>query len=541
MALRHSIVCVLAASLLAAPLARADSVAEMADASPLQPSANVLMEPVGDVAPVPAKKKTKAELKAEAKARAAEAAKDKAAAKAEAKAKAKAAKDTPIQDADDTRVDALQPALAAPEGAKEDGKQDLFITALANVYDTHPQLKAQRETLEATDENVSQATSALRPNVGATYAYGRVGTQRDNSGTAETKALTATQPLFVGGALSGIKGAKQRVKAGQAQLTALEQQVLFDAVVAYSNVVNRLAVLQVNQNNVDLLNKQYLATKSRFEVGEITRTDMAQAQSRLATAKANERSSLGALDVDRATFRRVIGFDAPDSLKLPPAPADMPQSLEAAQQEATANEPTLSAAQELEKASKSDVSVYKGAILPSVNVAGSLRDVDNSTVGGVQGTSNAVTLNVTVPLYQSGAEYSRVRQAKDLAQRAKYVTMDTKNAVIETVTQAWENYVTAGAVITSNEEAVRAAKTAMNSIQQENKFGTRTILDVLNTQQDMVNAQVSLVNARVAERQASYSLLQAVGRLTAKGLHLPVDINDPNQHYDKVKYKLIGF
>ncbi len=446
--------------------------------------------------------------------------------------------------ADNPKIDALQPALAAPEeGSGENAeKKDLFTAALANVYNTHPQLKSQQAAQKATDENVNLAFSAVRPDVNAGYSVGRVSNKNDDSRRSTLTTYSATQPLFVGGALAGIRGAKQRVAAGQAELTAVEQQVLYDAVVAYSNVVNGLAVLQVNQNNVDLLNKQFLATKARFQVGDnITRTDLAQAQSRLATAKAGERAALGNLDVARATFSRVIGFDAPESLSLPPEPKGLPDTLDMARDQAAVNEPTLNAAAQLEKASKSDVSVYKGAILPSLNAVAQRRDATNSVSGGSQGKNDTLTLNLTVPLYQTGAEYARVRQAKDLAEEAKYHTIDTKNAVIETVTQSWQNYVTAKAVIVSNEDAVRAAKTAMNSIQQENKYGSRSILDVLNTQQDMFNSQVSLVNARVAERQAAYKLLAAVGRLTAEGLHLPVDINDPNQHYDDVKYKLIGF
>jgi len=500
-------------SLLLAGSAWAQDMADAADGAPTQPVANVLDEALEKPAVKVAKNKKKS-----------------------APAKNDIAAENP-------KIDALQPALASPEktGVEGDVKQDLFTSVLANVYITHPQLKAQREAQEATDENVNLAISNIRPNVQAGYSRGRISTDFDNSSKSTIKTATATQPLIVGGAISGIRGAKQRVKAGQSQLMAVEQQVLFDAVVAYSTVVNRLAVLQVNQNNVDLLNKQYLATKARFEVGEITRTDMAQAQSRLATAKANERTALGALDVDRATFARVVGFDAPASLSLPPEPKDLPASLGEAQTQATAHEPTLNAAQQLEKARQNDVSVFKGAIFPSLNANASHREVDN-TVGGSQAiTNDSLTLNLVVPLYQSGAEYARVRQAKNLAEQAKFVTIDTRNAVTQAVAQSWQNYVMAKEVITSNEEAVRAAKVAMNSIQQENKFGTRTILDVLNTQQDMFNAQVMLVNARVSERQAAYRLLAAVGRLTAGDLHLPVDINDPNQHYDNVKYKLIGF
>lgn len=509
--------------LLAFPAWAQANPAEMMDASPAMPEINVLRQAVMDTAPSAPGQEPESPPRTK-RAR-----------------KAKTTGDSTAAHTDVPHTGRGQPALAAPEGVTGEGRGDLFITALAHAYATHPQLKAQEETLQATDETVSQAVSALRPSLGAGFSVGRVNTDREKGARAEVQTLTATQPVFVGGALSGIRGAKQRVDAGQAQLRALEQQVLFDAVAAYASVVNRQAVLQVNQNNVDLLNTQYLAARARFEAGEVTRTDLAQAQSRLATARAAERAALGALDVDRAAFRRVIGFDAPGQLGLPPAPTGLPESLEAAQEEATANEPSLSAAEALARASGSDVGMFKGALLPSVHLVGSMRDVEN-TIGGSQAVSNdSVTLNLTVPLYQSGAEWSRIRQARDLAQRARYMALDTKNAVIQAVTQAWENYVTARAVITSSEEAVRAARTAMNSIQQENRFGTRTLLDVLNTQQDMVNAQVSLVNARVAERQAAYRLLAAVGRLTAEDLHLPADIKDPDDHYERVKYKLIGF
>jgi outer membrane protein len=150
-------------------------------------------------------------------------------------------------------------------------------------------------------------------------------------------------------------------------------------------------------------------------------------------------------------------------------------------------------------------------------------------------------MNLVIPLYQSGAEWSRIRESENQAQQAKFSTMDTKDAVMENVTRAWQDYNTAKAVITSNEEAVRAAQTALDGITQENRYGTRTILDVLNTQQDMFTAQVSLVNARVNEKQVAYRLLASIGSLTAQSLNLPVDVNDPKQHYDDVKYKLIGF
>lgn len=435
-------------------------------------------------------------------------------------------------------------ALASPEetATADHEARQLFTEALTSVYNTHPVLKAEREALKATDETAAQAISEFRPSISSAFSRGRVNTDREDGAIAENRTLNVSQPVFDGlSSLARFKSAKERIKAGQAQLTAVEQQVLLDAITAYSAVVNSQALLHVNQNNVDLLNRQFLATRARFDTGEVTRTDLGQAEARLAVAKASERQSLGTLEADRATFRRVVGFDAPEMLFLPPEPDILPGSLREATAQAELNEPTLAAAQKLEAARISDVEALKGSLLPSVNLTGSMRRVEN-TIGGSQAVSNdSVFLNLTVPLYQSGAEWSRVRQAKHLAKQAKFTAMDTKLAVTESVGRAWQLYVAARDVIASASDAAKAASSAVASITQESRFGSRTILDVLNTQQELFNAQVSLVNARVNERLAAYRLLAATGRLTAKDIGLAVASEDPNHHYDKVKYKLIGF
>ena len=444
----------------------------------------------------------------------------------------------------------LQPSLAAPDQKPSEestkDQKDEFKAALANVYSHHPQLNAQRETLKATDEGVAQAVSGFRPTIAAGYSEGRVRNETNQNGQSinntSAKTLNVTQPVFNGGeTLASFSSAKDRVKAGRAQLTAIEQQVLFQAVVAYTDVVNKQAVLEVNQNNVDLLSKQLKATQSRFSVGQLTKTDVAQSQSRLATAQAAERQALGDLESSRATFKRVIGYDPPDKLELPPTPVTLPQNVEEAAELAQTNEPTLEAARHLEKAAASDVDVRTAAIFPNVNVTGSMKRSNDPVPGEFRSLNDALMVNLTIPLYQSGAEWSRIREAENQAQQAKFSTMDTKDGVIENVTRAWQDYNTAKAVIISNEEAVRAAKTALDSITQENRYGTRTILDVLNTQQDMITAQVNLVNARVNEKQVAYRLLASVGNLTAQNLNLSVNVDDPKQHYEDVKYKLIGF
>lgn len=452
-------------------------------------------------------------------------------------------------------VESTEPiaAAAAPEGkSKEDAavQANEFRAALVNVYKHQPQLQAQRESLKATDEGVSQAISGFRPSAFAGYSYGRERSNVNRTGwgynNPSDKSLTVEQPVFNGGeTLASYKSAKDRVKAGRAQLTALEQQVLFNAVVSYTDVVEKQSVLEENQNNVDVLTKQYEATKARFDVGELTKTDLAQSQARLSSAQASERQSLGDLESSRATFKRVVGYDPPEQIALPPLPDALPKDMGDSIDAAEANDPTLEAARHLEKAFGSDVDVRTAAIFPDVDVTGTM-DRRNGGSGGLgtgasRVSNDAVTLNLTIPLYQSGAEWSRIREAKDLAQQAKFSTMDTRDATVENATRAWQDYNTAKAVIVSNEQAVKAAEEALESIRQEALYGTRTILDVLNTEQDLFVARVGLVKAKVAEKQQAYHLLAAVGRLTARDLHLAVDLENPTQHYDDVKYKLIGF
>lgn len=425
-------------------------------------------------------------------------------------------------------------------------RQDEFFAALRNVYVNHPQLKAQREALAAIDEGVAQAVSGFRPSASAGYSAGRERGEGSNGrwdyDGSNSKSLEVTQPIFSGGSsLAEYASAKDRVKAGRAELIALEQQILLAAIVAYTDVVEKKSVLKVNQHNVDVLAKDLKDTNARFEVGELTRTDIAHSQARLASAKAAERQALGDLATAQATFRRVIGYDPPPSIALPAEPSHLPASVQEATQWAEANNPVLEAARHLENATQNDVDIRTSSLFPTVNLQGNMtrRDVANSNVS--RGDSDQLLLNVNIPLYQSGAEYSRIRAAKNLAQQAKFSAIDTKNGITEDATRAWQDYNTAKAIITSNEQAVKAAREALDSIRQENMQGLRTTLDVLNTEQDYFSARVELVKSTVAEKQQAYRLLAATGHLTARDLKLPVDLIDSQTHYDDVKNQLIGF
>ncbi|NBX03472.1 MAG: hypothetical protein EBR02_05345 [Alphaproteobacteria bacterium] len=422
-----------------------------------------------------------------------------------------------------------------------------FTQALAQTYTNNPRIKAQRELLKAVDEGVMQALSGMLPNAAAGYDVGRErlssAHQDWNYGNANSKSLTVTQNLFNGGeTYASFKAAKDRVKAGQAQLTALEQVVLFDGVVAYTDVVEKQSVLEVNQKNVDVLTKQLEATRARFEVGDITRTDVAQSEARLAKAKADERQALGDLDASRATYKRVIGVAPAEKLELPPLPKNLPENLNDASQLALSSNPDLESLRHLEKAAQTNVDVKTASLLPDVSLQGSMARTNGPSAlsGARQLDNDALMLSVSIPLYQSGAEYSRIREAKNQAQQAKFSAMDTQSAVIENVDRAWQDYNTTKAVIVSSQEALDAAEVALEGIRQENQSGLRTILDVLDTEQEAFNARLNLVRAQRTEKTYAYRLLAAVGRLTAKDLGLPVSLVNPEEHYENVKYKLIG-
>lgn len=432
-----------------------------------------------------------------------------------------------------------------PAPGQNDGEP--LTQALVLVYSSNPQLKAQRESLKAVDEGVNQAFSGFLPYAEAGYAKGRerdsISHQNWNYGDTSSKSLSVRQDLFNGGeSLAAYKTAKERVKAERAQLTAVEQQVLYDAIVAYTDVVEKQLVLAVNHRNVDVLGKQLEATRARFEVGELTRTDSAQSEARLARARSDERQALGDLEAARATYKRVIGVAPNDKVVLPPLPSRLPTSIEQANEWALAAHPSLEASKFLAQAAETTVDVRSAALWPDVSLIGSMQRNEGVAVTGgpSRADSDAVVLNVTIPIYQSGAEWSRIREAKNLAQQAKFNSMDVRNAVSENVERAWQDYMTAKALVVSSKEALDAAEIALEGITQENQSGLRTILDVLDTEQEAFVARLNVVKASRQEKTQAYRLLAAVGRLTAQDLGLPVDLHDPTRHYNKVKNKLLG-
>lgn len=431
--------------------------------------------------------------------------------------------------------------------------------ALANAYANNPALAAARAQLRVVDENVPQALAGWRPTVSlsgsAGYADGNIRQRSLNSNTltgqrtttnAETDrgvaalSATVTQPLYRGGrTVAATRRAENQVLAQRARLISTEQQVLQDGVTAYVNVIRFQEEVRLNVNNTQVLQRQLDATNARFRVGEITRTDVAQAESRLAGSRATRADSEGQLQNARAAFQRTIGL-APNRLTAPQPLTAAVRSNNEAGQVAGVNNPNVIAALFDEAASRDFIDVQLGVLLPSASLQGQSFRNDNQTQPGVRSTGQQITATLTVPLYQGGAEYAAVRQARQEATRLRQVVDDQRRTATQQAIQAWETLQSARATVDSTRVQIRAAEVALDGVQREAVVGSRTTLDVLNAEQELLNARVSLVRALANVVTASHSLAQAVGRLTARDLRLPVPLYDQEAYYRAVRDRWFG-
>ncbi len=441
----------------------------------------------------------------------------------------------------------LTTAVAATMGTA--AHADTLTDALVQAYETNPTLGAQRANLRATDEGVPQALSGWRPSLTAQGSYGLTnnrtetngGIKADNTLHPLTGTVTLNQNIYAGGqTVNSTEQAKAAVQAGRATLSSVEQSVLLGAVQAYMNVIRDKGVLELNRNNVQVLKRELDATQDRFDVGELTRTDVSQAEARLSLSKTNLINAEAQLTASRAAYERVIG-QAPGTLEEPARPSDLPQSETAAQEVARTQHPDVVAARKAEEASRASIRVAKGALLPSFDVQAKYqyaRDPGNS----IHDTEESAVLGVlTIPLYQSGSEYSAVRQAKQVNSQRRMEIAAAIRAVDEAVRNAWEQLRASQSAVLSTTEQVKANKIALDGVRQEAQVGSRTTLDVLNAEQELLNSRVTLVSAERDRSVAEYGLLAAMGQLTAKKLALPVKYYDPQKNYDEVRGKWIGF
>jgi outer membrane protein len=425
--------------------------------------------------------------------------------------------------------------------------------ALAQTYLGNPSLDAARAQLRATDEGVPQALSGWRPTVIGQASVGpewvhngtKLTTQQASAADRNTQffprqySISLTQPIFSGfGTVSGTKAAENRVRAGRAQLLDTEQQVFLQAVQAYMDVVADQSILNLNINNEKVLEAQLQATNDRFEAGEVTKTDVAQAQSSLAGAVANVTQAQGTLENAKSIYRQIVG-QVPVNLTMPKVPANLPTKFEDAVT-LSQQQPQVISAQYVEQASKDDIDTQFSEMLPSVSLQGSFTHTDENTSKDQEADEGTILGVLSVPLYQAGAPDSRVRQAKQVYQQARKQLDEARRSAEQQLVAAWQALVTAQAQIKSFEEQVKANDIALEGVRQEQTVGARTVLDVLDAEQAALNSGVSLVTAQTNLVIARYQLLAAVGRLNAKDLALNVQLYDPTQHYNQVRNKIWG-
>jgi len=444
-----------------------------------------------------------------------------------------------------------------------DVRAETLESALVQAYQNNPTLNSQRASVRVTDEGVPQALAGYRPRVTITASGGEQSLSSTSKVVTSTTlpnapaayftqsgynapygaGITTTQTIFNGFQTANrTRQAEAQVLAARATLQVTEQFVLLNAVTAYMNLLRDSAILDLQRRNVEVLQEQLRQTRDRFNVGEVTRTDVAQSESRLAagrsqvlTAEANYKSS-------GATYQQVIGT-APGKL-TPGTPVDRfsPHNLPAAVSSASALHPLVVTAQFNVDVAQLAVKVAEGALYPTLSVTGNFQKnyMSQSSLNTIESYNASILGQLSVPLYQGGAEYSLIRQSKETLGQKRLDFDVARDQVRQNVVQSWGQLEAAKSNIDATTAQVQAAEIALNGVREEARVGQRTTLDVLNAQQELVNARVALVTAQRDRVVASYTLLSAVGRLMPEVIGLNVPVYNAHTHYQQVRDSWAG-
>jgi outer membrane protein len=439
-------------------------------------------------------------------------------------------------------------ALAVGLGGIPDAFSQSLIEALSDTYNGNPDLLAARATLRQTDETLTQAVSNWRPKVVLSVEYNKieydgipVKTGNFNySLNGRTTLLAVTQPLFRGGkTVADTKVAQANIQAQRALLSDTERNVLLASVQAYADLLQDTGIVDVRRNNVRVLVEQLNATRERFRVGELTITDVSQAEARLEQAKADLVQAQAQARIDEAAFLHQIGVK-PTKLADLPLIGGLPVNEEECVSLAMDAGPLSVSAQHRITAASYGVNSAISVLLPQINLVGFAQSQSDLQVPTDQYFQYGVRLQATVPIYQNGTEWSQIRQAKQLVGQRRNELDSARRTAAETVIRAWRNLDSARSRIQSFEAQVRANSVALNGVQQEALVGSRTTLDVLNAEQELLNSQVSLLQARHDTQVSYYGVLSAIGRLTARSLGLPVEYYDEEKYYKEVGSRWVG-
>ena len=419
--------------------------------------------------------------------------------------------------------------------------------ALAGAYQSNPKLDAERARLRATDEDVPRALAGFRPQVTGSADKGRQSTDYKPASTLTGDTIpwgyqiNVSQSLFSGfRTTNAVNEAEANVRAGRESLRNVEQTILLEAVTAFSDVVRDHAVVRLRENNVSVLTKELTATEARRAVREVTRTDVAQSQARRARAISQLDQARANLKASRATFEKTIGHAA--NVLTPPSPPNglLTRTLEDSVAVGEKENPNLVAAMYREQAARFAIDKIRGELLPEVRVEASYGQRYNTSTLTQEQDTGQVTGRLTIPLYEGGETYARVRQAKHIHISRLQEIEQNRTEVQAAVVQAWSRFVAIKSQIKSDQVLVESNRVALEGVREEERVSQRTLLDVLNAEQELLDAQVQLVTTRRDLIVAAYTLLQHVGRLNAEHLGLGETIYDSSLHYEEVHAKWFG-
>lgn len=426
---------------------------------------------------------------------------------------------------------------------------ETLLQALASAYANNPELNAARAATRAVDEGVPQALSNYRPQVNArgsvTQSWDdtdfRGGGGTDTNGASATLGLNVTQNLFRGfRTANGTKQAEAAVLASRANLLNTEQNVLFGAAESFMNVVRDRALVELRSQNVAFLRQQGKATRDRFEVGETTRTDVAQADARVSLAVSQYNLAQAMLNSSEAIYQQIVG-NKPGKLNQGYSPNGLiPNNLDSALTVALTDHPGILAAIYNADSAAYNTKVIEGELLPTVSLEGDISRTFNFQ-GNTSSSNNAsLTGRVSIPIYQGGGVSSRVRQSKEIAGQRQIELDLTRQQVRASVVSAWGQLTASRAVIVAAEAQRNASQIALSGVIEEQRVGQRTTLDTLNAQQELQDARVNLISARRDQVVAAFALASSIGRLNAQRLGLGGQIYQPEEHYEKVRDKWFG-
>lgn len=417
--------------------------------------------------------------------------------------------------------------------------------ALAQAYETNPQIQKSIAELEAKNNDITRAYGGFLPSANASLEYGRqrnaIGGSEFDYSNSNTQNLQIVQPLFQGGAtVAAVDKADYEIIAARFNLQFVEQSVLLSAVNAFTSYITTQALLDLANNNYKLLERQLELTDARFELGELTKTDVAQAQARLSAVDAERISANTNLIAAEAEYIQVIGRK-PRDLKFPNELPPIPSSLEKAIELGKKFNPELQATVFAQKAAEEDVDVSIAQILPSADLVGTARRDKNSGFLNGNFDTDSLIVQLSIPIFQGGGEYADIRQAKRNAQAQEFAITDTQRQTISRIRSSWEEANSAKAAIVANEAAVKAAEIAFEGMTEEQKFGLRNVIDVLDSEQSLFDSKNNLLLAKRDQIIAYYSLLDKMGVLTAQNLELKTKIYDAEKNYDDTKFQFIGY